>query len=111
MQKQLGMCKNCASRATSFLSSPYPGAEKEIPQTMASILRRLLHDLRQFQSDRWLRAEVLREGFDEQHIGIADAHRVKGLAGNERLKSQFFAAPVPPAVSAAGANRTQPPSP
>src|SRR5215475_12666371 len=52
-------------------------------------LRRLLHDLRQFQSDRWLRAEVLREGFDEQHIGIADAHRViKGLADNERLKSR-----------------------
>ena len=75
-------------------------------------LRRLLHDLHQFQSDRWLRAEVLRDGFDAQHIGIADAHRViKGLAGNERLKSQFFAAPVPPAVSAAGANRTQPPSP
>jgi hypothetical protein len=27
-------------------------------------LRRLLNDLRQFQSDRWLRAEVLCEGFD-----------------------------------------------
>src|SRR5215475_3391797 len=43
-------------------------------------LRRLLNDLRRFQSDRWLRAEVLREGFDEANIGIADAHRViKGL--------------------------------
>jgi len=30
-------------------------------------LRRLLNDLRQFQSGRWLRAEVLRDGFDEQH--------------------------------------------
>ena len=58
-------------------------------------MRRLLNDLRQFQSDRWLRAEVLSDGFDEDHIGIADAHRViKGLADNERLKSQFFMAPI-----------------
>ena len=57
--------------------------------------RRFLSDLRQFQSDRWLRAEVLREGFDEANIGIADAHRViKGLADNERLKSQFLMAPI-----------------
>jgi hypothetical protein len=52
-------------------------------------LRRLLNDLRQFQSDRWLRAEVLREGFNEDYIGIADAHRViKGIADDARLKSQ-----------------------
>jgi SEC-C motif len=58
-------------------------------------MRRFLSDLRQFQSDRWLRAEVLREGFDETYIGIADAHRViKGLADNERLKAQFFMAPI-----------------
>ena len=58
-------------------------------------LRRLLNDLRRFQSDRWLRAEVLREGFDEANIGIADAHRViKGLADNERLKAQFLMAPI-----------------
>jgi SEC-C motif len=58
-------------------------------------LRRFLNDLRQFQSDRWLRAEVLRDGFDEQHIGIADAHRViKGLADNERLKSLFLTSPI-----------------
>jgi hypothetical protein len=77
----------------------------ETPATQASVdrarasahnsLRRFLSDLRQFQSDRWLRAEVLREGFDEQYYGIADAHRViKGLAANERLKSQFFTAPI-----------------
>jgi hypothetical protein len=58
-------------------------------------MRHLLKDLRESQSDRWLRAEVLREGFDEAHIGIADAHRViKGLSDNERLKSQFFMAPI-----------------
>jgi hypothetical protein len=49
-------------------------------------MRRLLSDLRQFQSDRWLRGEVLREGFDEAYIGIADAHRViKGLIDDSRL--------------------------
>jgi hypothetical protein len=75
------------------------------PATQASVdrartsthasLRRLLNDLRQFQSDRWLRAEVLRDGFDEDYIGIADAHRViKGLAENELLKAQFFMAPI-----------------
>jgi hypothetical protein len=69
------------------------------PATQASVdraralahnsLRRLLNDLRQFQSDRWLRAEVLRDGFDEANIGIADAHRViKGLADDGRLRSQ-----------------------
>jgi SEC-C motif len=37
----------------------------------------------------------LRDGFDEQHIGIADAHRViKGLADNERLKAQLIMAPI-----------------
>jgi hypothetical protein len=57
-------------------------------------MRRLLNELRQLQSDRWLRAEVLRDGFDEKYIGIADTHHViKGLADNERLKSQFFMAP------------------
>jgi hypothetical protein len=75
------------------------------PATQASVdraralahnsLRRFLNDLRQFQSDRWLRAEVLRDGFDEAYIGIADAHRViKGLGDNERLKSQFLMAPI-----------------
>jgi hypothetical protein len=75
------------------------------PATQASVdraraaahasLRRFLNDLRQFQSDRWLRAEVLREGFDEAYIGIADTHRViKGLADNERLKSLFIASPI-----------------
>jgi hypothetical protein len=74
------------------------------PATQASVdraratahnsLRRFLNDLRQFQSDRWLRAEVLRDGFDEDYIGIADAHRViKGLADNERLKAQFLTSP------------------
>jgi hypothetical protein len=58
-------------------------------------LRRFLNDLRQFQSDRWLRAEVLREGFDEAYFGIADTHRViKGLADNERLKSLFLTSPI-----------------
>ena len=52
-------------------------------------MRRFLNDRRQFQSDRWLRAEVLRDGFDEAHIGIADAHRViKGLVDDNRVKSQ-----------------------
>jgi hypothetical protein len=51
-------------------------------------MRRLLNDLRRSQSDRWLRAEVLGDGFDEQYVGIADAHRViKSLAANERLKT------------------------
>ena len=58
-------------------------------------LRRLLNDLRSLQSDRWLRAEVLRDGFDEDYIGIADTHRViKGLADNERLKSLFLMSPI-----------------
>jgi SEC-C motif len=63
--------------------------------TAHSSLRRFLNDLRQFQSDRWLRAEVLREGFDEAYFGIADAHKViKGLADNERLKSLFLTSPI-----------------
>jgi hypothetical protein len=58
-------------------------------------MRRLLNGLRALQSDRWLRAEVLREGFDEAWFGIADTHRViKGLADNERLKSQFLMSPI-----------------
>jgi len=58
-------------------------------------LRRLLNDLRALQSDRWLRAEVLRDDFDASQLGIADTQRViKGLAGNERLKSQFFMSPI-----------------
>jgi hypothetical protein len=57
-------------------------------------MRRLLSGLRQFHSDRWLRAEILREGFDQSYIRIADAHRViKGLADDERLKSRLFTAP------------------
>ena len=75
-----------------------PATQTSVDRARASAhnsLRRLLNDLRQFQSDRWLRAEVLRDGFDERHIGIADAHRVtKGLADNEHLKSQFFMAPI-----------------
>jgi hypothetical protein len=56
------------------------------PATLASVDRarasahnsfcRLLSDPREFQSDRWLRAEVLGEGFDEAYIGMADRHRV-----------------------------------
>jgi hypothetical protein len=75
-----------------------PATQASVDRARASAhssLRRLLNDLRQFQSDRWLRAEVLRDGFDEQHVGIADAHRVvKGLSDNERLKSQFLMAPI-----------------
>jgi SEC-C motif len=86
-------------------------------------MHRLLKDLRQFQSDRWLRAELLREGFDEAYIGIADAHRViKGLVDDSRLKSQTIqtelfgpvkqvgqASPVAPAVFAAGERNASPP--
>ena len=58
-------------------------------------MRRLLNDLRQSQSDCWLRAEVLGDGFDEQYVGIADAHRViKSLAANERLENLIFNAPI-----------------
>ena len=75
-----------------------PGTQASVDRARASAhnsLRRFLSDLREFQSDRWLCAEVLRDGFDEAYIGIADTHRViKGLADNERLKSQFFTAPV-----------------
>jgi len=75
-----------------------PATQVSVDRARASAhnsLRRFLSDLRQFQSDRWLRAEVLREGFDEQYYGIADAHCViKGLADNERLKSQFFMASI-----------------
>jgi len=91
-----------------------PATQASVDRARASAhasLRRFLNDLRQFQSDRWLRAEVLREGFDEAYFGIADAHRViKGLADNERLKSQFIMAPLgidpvnhnaPPAAPAA----------
>ena len=75
-----------------------PATQASVDRARASAhnsLRRLLNDLRQFQSDRWLRAEALREGFDEDYIGIADTHRViKGLVDNERLKSQFLMAPI-----------------
>jgi hypothetical protein len=58
-------------------------------------LHRLLNDLRAIQSDRWLRAEVLRVDFDGSQLGIADTDRViKGLAGNERLKSLFLMSPI-----------------
>jgi hypothetical protein len=58
-------------------------------------LRRLVHDLRQFQSDRWLRAEVLNADTDRAQLGIADTHRVmNGLADNERLKMLFLQAPI-----------------
>jgi hypothetical protein len=75
-----------------------PGTQAAVDRARAAAhasLRRFLSDLRQFQSDRWLRAEVLREGFDEAYIGIADTHRViKGLADNERLKSLFLTSPI-----------------
>jgi hypothetical protein len=75
-----------------------PATQASVDRARASAhasLRRLLNDLRQFQSDRWLRAEVLREGFDEAYFGIADTHRViKGLADNERLKSLFITSPI-----------------
>ena len=71
-----------------------PSTQAAVDRARASThnsMRRLLNDLRALQSDRWLRAEVLREGFDEAYIGIADTHRViKGLADNERLKSLFL---------------------
>jgi hypothetical protein len=76
----------------------HPVTQASVDRARASAhasMHRLLNDLRQFQSDRWLRAEVLRDGFDEDYIGIADAHRViKGLADNERLKAQFLMAPI-----------------
>jgi hypothetical protein len=75
-----------------------PATQAAVDRARASAhasLRRFLNDLRQFQSDRWLRAEVLREGFDEAYFGIADTHRViKGLADNERLKSLFLTSPI-----------------
>jgi len=90
-----------------------PATQTSVDRARASAhnsLRRLLNDLRQFQSDRWLRAEVLRDGFDEEYIGIADAHRViKALADNERLKSQFLMSPVgiDPLNQTNQTNRTQ----
>jgi hypothetical protein len=69
-----------------------PVTQASIDRARASAhnsMRRLLNDLRQFQSDRWLRAEILREGFNEAYYGIADAHRViKGLVDDSRLRSQ-----------------------
>jgi hypothetical protein len=93
-----------------------PATQAAVDRARASShnsMRRLLNDLRQFQSDRWLRAEVLREGFNEACYGIADAHRViKGIADDNRLKSQTIqtqlfspvgqASPVAPAAFAAG---------
>ena len=71
-----------------------PATQAAVDRARASTnnsMHRLLKDLRALQSDRWLRNEVLRDGFDNSHLGIADTHQViKGLAGNERLKSQFF---------------------
>jgi hypothetical protein len=75
-----------------------PSTQAAVDRARASAhssLRRLLHDLRQLQSDRWLRAEVLNADTDRSQLGIADAHRVlKGLADNERLKSLYLAAPI-----------------
>lgn len=75
-------------------------------------LRRFLNDLRQFQSDRWRRAEVLHDGFGEAYYGIDDAHRVlKGLIDNSRLEAQSVGrapkrfgqtAPTAPAMFVAG---------
>ena len=56
-----------------------PATQAAVDRARASThnsLRRLRNNLRQIQSDRWLRAGVVREGFDEAYIGIADAHRV-----------------------------------
>jgi hypothetical protein len=97
-----------------------PATQVSVDRARASAhasMHRLLNDLRQFQSDRWLRTEVLREGFDERYIGIADAHRViKGLVDDSRLKSQTIQTqlvgqaswPVKsPGESSAPTNRTQ----
>ena len=74
-----------------------PAAQASVDRARASAhasLRRLLNDLRQLQSDNWLRAEVLKDGFDPAPLGIADAHRViKGLQDNERLKSLYIMSP------------------
>jgi SEC-C motif-containing protein len=84
--------------AAEALDGNSPATQAAVDRARASAhnsLRRLLKDLRALQSDRWLRAEVLREGFDEADIGIADTHRViKGLADNERLKSLFLMSPL-----------------
>jgi hypothetical protein len=75
-----------------------PATQAAVDRARASAhasLHRLLNDLRALQSDRWLRAEVLRDDFDGSQLGIADTQRViKGLAGNERLKSQFVMSPI-----------------
>jgi hypothetical protein len=65
-------------------------------------LRRFLSDLRQFQSDRWLRAEVLREGFDQAYIGIAVliVPVTKALrTGRQIPRSSAAAVPLLPAVA------------
>jgi hypothetical protein len=92
-----------------------PANQPSVDRARASAhnsLRRLLNDLRQFQSDRWLRAEVLRDGFDEAYYGIAVAYRaLKGLIDNSRLEAQSVGralkdlgqtAPMAPAMFAAG---------
>jgi len=75
-----------------------PATQAAVDRARASThasLRRLLNDLRTLQSDHWLRAEVLRDDFDSSQLGIADTQRViKGLAGNERLKSLFLMSPI-----------------
>jgi hypothetical protein len=75
-----------------------PATQAAVDRARASThasMRRLLNDLRKFQSDRWLRAEVLRDDFDGSQLGIADTQSViKGLAGNERLKSLFLMSPI-----------------
>ena len=76
-------------------TSYFPAAVDRARAATHASLRRFLNDLRQFQSDRWLRAEVLREGFDAAYFGIADTHRViKGSADNERLKFLFLTSPI-----------------
>ena len=114
--------RSCAppGRSTPAPSSKPKGGETSATQASVdrgrasahNSLRRLLNDLRQFQSDRWLHAEVLRDGFDEAYYGIADAHRVlKGLLDNSRLEAQSMGrapkdlgqtAPLAPAILAAG---------
>ena len=88
-----------------------PATQASVDRARASAhnsMRRLLNDLRQFQSDRWLRAEVLRDGFNEAYIGIADAHRViKGLVDDSRLKSKTIQTQLAAQVGLSPANVEQ----
>jgi hypothetical protein len=86
----------CAAAEAQDGTSPATQAAVDRARASAhSSLRRVLHDLRQLQSDRWLRAQVLYADTDRSQLGIANTHRVmQGLADNERLKLLFFQAPI-----------------